>query len=394
MSLRFGVWLPPYHRVGLNPTQQLQDDLGLLVHLDQLGFEEAWIGEHHSGGSEIIGSPEVFIAAAAERTERIRLGTGVNSLPYHHPFILADRWVLLSHLTRGRAMFGAGPGSLTSDHWQMGIDVMESRRLMEVALEAVVALLEREEPVTMETEAFTLREARLQLAPYNNEFDLRVATSFSPSGPRAAGRFGLGMISVGATTPLGFEALKGTWGIAEERATEFGRTLDRSRWAVVAPLHLAETVEQARRDVEYGIGEWLYYFKRIAPLEISADPDDIPAILEEFTNTIGLAVIGTPDMAIEKIESLIEQTGGVGAFLIMGHDWANPDATYRSYELFARHVIPRFNGSLPRRLSNYDWVLETSDEARTSFIAAQQRARDEHDAERSAKAPTGSTSAE
>jgi limonene 1,2-monooxygenase len=381
--VKFGIFLPPYHRVGLNPTKQIQDDLALIEHIDRLGFDEAWIGEHHSGGSEIIGSPEVFIAAAAERTERIRLGTGVNSLPYHHPFILADRWVFLSHLTRGRAMFGAGPGSLTSDHWQMGIDVMESRKVMEVSLEAVVALLEGE-TVTMETETFTLRDARLQLAPYGNELDLRVAASFSPAGPRAAGRFGLGMISVGATTPQGFEALKGAWGIAEDRAREFGRTVSREKWGVVAPIHLSDTVEQARTDMEYGLGEWLYYFKRIAPLPLSSEPDDVPGIIEEFTNTIGLAVIGTPDMAIEKIRSLIDQTGGLGVFLIQANDWAPPEAARRSYELFADHVIPHFNGSLPARLGNYEWVLETSDRARTEFIAAQQKARDEHDAERSA----------
>src|SRR6478672_9675121 len=112
--LRFGAFVAPHHAVGQNPTLALQRDLELVEHLDRLDFDEVWIGEHHSSGSEIIGSPEVFIAAAAERTQRIRLGTGVNSLPYHHPFILADRWAFLSHLTRGRAMFGAGPGSLTS----------------------------------------------------------------------------------------------------------------------------------------------------------------------------------------------------------------------------------------------------------------------------------------
>jgi len=226
MPVKFGIFLAPHHRVGFSPTQQIHDDLDLIVHLDKLGFDEAWIGEHHSGGSEIIASPEVFIAAAAERTGRIRLGTGVNSLPYHHPFILADRWVLLSHLTRGRAMFGAGPGSLPTDSWQMGLDPMENRKVMEVSLEAIVALLEGKEPVTMETDTFTLRDARLQLLPFRDEFDLRVAAMVSPSGPRAAGRFGIGMISVAATVPQGFEALKGAWGIAEERAEEFGRTVD------------------------------------------------------------------------------------------------------------------------------------------------------------------------
>ncbi len=384
MSVKFGIFLAPHHRVGFSPTQQIHDDLDLIVHLDKLGFDEAWIGEHHSGGSEIIASPEVFIAAAAERTSRIRLGTGVNSLPYHHPFILADRWVLLSHLTRGRAMFGAGPGSLPTDSWQMGLDPLENRKVMEVSLEAIVALLEGKEPVTMETDTFTLRDARLQLLPFRDEFDLRVAAMVSPSGPRAAGRFGIGMISVAATVPQGFEALKGAWGIAEERAEEFGRTVDRANWGVVAPVHLADTVEQAHKDVEYGMGDWLHYFKKTVPLPIGAEADNIPDAIEELTKTTGLAVIGTPDMAIEKIESLLEQTGGLGTFLIQAHDWANPAATYRSFELFSQHVMPHFDGSLRPRLGNYRWLMDTAAEAKSAFSAAQDKAQREHDAEKSA----------
>ena len=103
------------HLVGTNPTLNLQRDLELIDHLDRLGYDEAWIGEHHSAGAETIASPEVMIAAAAQRTRHIKLGTGVMSLPYHHPLVLADRIVLLDHLTRGRMMFGVGPGQLTTD---------------------------------------------------------------------------------------------------------------------------------------------------------------------------------------------------------------------------------------------------------------------------------------
>src|SRR4029077_18305313 len=115
----------------VNPTLALHRDLELIEYLDQLGYHEAWIGEHHSAGSELIASPEVFIAAAAERTKHIKLGTGVNSLPYHHPLILADRIVMLDHLTEGRMMFGVGPGQLTSDASMLGIDPGEQRRMME-----------------------------------------------------------------------------------------------------------------------------------------------------------------------------------------------------------------------------------------------------------------------
>src|SRR5881394_3313784 len=154
--LRFGIFLAPFHRPGQNPTLALERDLQLIEHLDRLGYEEAWIGEHHSGGWELIASPEVFIAAAAERTKHIRLGTGVSSLPYHHPLLLTDRMVLLDHLTRGRIMMGAGPGALPSDAFMMGIPVAEQRDRMEEALEAILLLLQGDEPVTYKTEWFTL----------------------------------------------------------------------------------------------------------------------------------------------------------------------------------------------------------------------------------------------
>ena len=97
--MTFGIFLGPFHRVGENPTLAFHRDMELIEWLDELGYDEAWIGEHHSAGWEIISSPELFIAAAAERTRHIKLGTGVVSLPYHHPFMVANRMVQLDHMT-------------------------------------------------------------------------------------------------------------------------------------------------------------------------------------------------------------------------------------------------------------------------------------------------------
>src|SRR5215470_12144053 len=225
--LGFGIFLAPFHRVGDNPTWSLHRDLELIEFLDRLTYDEAWIGEHHSAGYEIIASPEVFIAAAAERTRHIRLGTGVSSLPYHHPLILADRMVLLDHLTMGRAMFGVGPGALPSDAFMMGIDPLRQREMMDEALEAILALLTSEEPITRETDWFTLRDARLQLRPFSRpHMEMAVAAQVSPAGPRAAGKYGASLLSLGATTVGGFDVLGQQWGIAEEMAAEHGRTLD------------------------------------------------------------------------------------------------------------------------------------------------------------------------
>lgn len=354
--LRFGVFLAPFHAAGQNPTLALHRDLDLLEHLDRLGYDEAWVGEHHSAGWELIASPEVFLAAAAGRTRRISLGTGVSSLPYHHPLLLADRMVLLDHLTRGRVKFGVGPGALPSDAFMLGIEPERQREMMEESLEAILALLTGDEPVTRTTDWFTLREARLQLRPYQQPcFEVAVAAQVSPAGPRAAGRFGAGLLSLGATTLAGFDVLGSHWQVAEERAAHFGRTMDRAGWRLVGPMHVAETEAQARADVAHGLSGWVRYFREVAALQLAPATDDAGELVDAM-NATGLAVIGTPEMAAAQIERLAAHTGGFGAYLLMAHEWAGPAATRRSYELIAEQVFPRFQGTTTRALASRDWA--------------------------------------
>jgi limonene 1,2-monooxygenase len=384
--LRFGIFLAPFHPAGQNPTLALERDLELIARLDQLGYDEAWIGEHHSAGFEIIASPEVFIAAAAERTKRIRLGTGVSSLPYHHPLILADRMVLLDHLTRGRAMFGVGPGALPSDARMMGIDPGRQREMMEEALEAIVALLTTDEPVSMRTDWFTLDGARLQLRPYSYPcFEIAVAAQISPAGPRAAGRFGASLLSLGATSAGGFDVLGAHWQTLEERAARFGKTVDRRRWRLVGPMHVRETEEQARADVEHGLADWVRYFQEVAALPIAPQTAD-HATLVDAINASGIAVIGTPEMARAQIRRLAEQSGGFGTYLFMAHEWADRAATLASYELFAREVMPEFQFSAERAVRSRDWAAANRGELIGSAIDAVGKAIAEHQAEKEREA--------
>ncbi|HWE69341.1 MAG TPA: LLM class flavin-dependent oxidoreductase [Acidimicrobiales bacterium] len=365
-DLNFGIFLAPFHPVGQNPTLALERDMQLIEHLDQLGFDEAWFGEHHSAGYEIIASPEVFIAAVAQRTRHIRLGTGVSSLPYHHPFMLADRLVLLDHLTRGRLMIGVGPGALPSDAYMMGIEVAKQRDMMEEALEAILLLLAGDGPVDYETDWFKLVGARLQMRPYQRPFpEVAVAAQISPAGPRAAGRFGCSLLSIGATSAGGFDALGLHWKVMEERAEEFGTTVDRSKWRLVGPIHLADTKEQAIADCEFGLAQWVDYFQRVAALPLAPDTTDHSSLVDAL-NASGFAVIGTPEDAIEQISRLREQSGGFGTFLAMGHEWADTDATRHSYELMSRYVVPQFQGSASSLTASRDWAAEN----RPTFIGA------------------------
>jgi limonene 1,2-monooxygenase len=364
--VQYGIFLAPFHPVGQNPTLALERDLDLIVHLDRLGYDEAWIGEHHSAGYEIIASPEVFIGVAAERTRRIRLGTGVSSLPYHHPLMLADRMVLLDHLTGGRVMLGVGPGALPSDAFMMGIEVARQRDMMEEALDAILQLLRSDEPVSYETDWFTLRDARLQLRPLQRpHFEVAVAAQVSPAGPRAAGRFGCGLLSIGATSVGGFDALGYHWDVVEERAAQFGQVADRSAWRLVAPMHIAETREQAVADVSFGLAEWIDYFQRVAALPLAPDTDN-HADLVDAMNASGFAVIGTPDDAVAQVRRLAEQSKGFGTFLLMAHEWADRPQTLRSYELFSRYVMPEVDGTAATLAASRDWAAEN----RPEFIGA------------------------
>ena len=224
-----------------------------------------WYGEHHSAGSEIISSPEIFIAAAAERAKRIRFGTGVISLAYHNPLWVADRLMLLDHLTHGRIIGGMGPGSLPSDSAMIGLTPTDTRELLETNLDIVVRLLAGE-TVTAKTPTHELIDARLQLAPYSDGgIPLAVAAVASPTGARLAGKHGIGLLSIGATLVVeGFDALAYHWGIVEERAAAFGTQVDRDNWTLVGPMHIAETEEQARADVRFGIEPWFRYFQKVA----------------------------------------------------------------------------------------------------------------------------------
>ncbi len=362
--LDFGIFLAPFHPVRENPTLSLRRDFELIEQLDRLGYDEAWIGEHHSAGYEIIASPEVFIAAAAERTRHIRLGTGVSSLPYHQPLILADRIMQLDHQTMGRVMFGVGPGALPSDAFMMAIPVERQREMMDEALAALVPLL-RGERVTMETDWFKLVDAHLQLRPYTRpHIEIADASQVSPSGARAAGKYGLSLLSIGATSTGGFNALGTNWDICEGRAAEFGQTVDRNRWRLVGPFHVAETREKARENVRFGLEQWLDYFRRVAALPLAPEGPIDDAV--DALNASGFAVIGDVDDAIAQIERLQQQSGGFGCLLQMAHEWADQEATLKSYELMARYVFPRFQDSTTLSTRSRDWAAEN----RPTFIGA------------------------
>ncbi len=371
-GLTFGIFLAPFHRLGENPTLAIGRDVELIEWLDHLGYDEAWIGEHHSAGWELIASPELIIAAAAERTKHIKLGSGVTSLPYHHPLLVAQRFVQLDHMTRGRAMLGCGPGALTSDAYMLGIEPSTQRPRMLQSMDAIMRLLACQEPVTMKTDWFELREARLHLAPYTDpHFEIAVASTITPFGMIAAGTHGVGVLSIGAGLPGGPEALAAQWKIAEDAAAKAGKTVSRKKWRVVVNAHIAEDDEQALREVAKGERiETVTYFEDTLgrPPGRSDDP------LREGV-AMGTTLVGSPDTVAKGIRRLLEYSkGGFGGILFRAHEWATREQIMRSYELFARYVMPQFQGALDTVTGSAAWARENRKQVFGGTVEAVKRA--------------------
>jgi len=380
--MKFGVFMAPFHRVGENPTLALERDLELLQWLDTLGFDEAYIGEHHSAGWETIASPELFMATAAERTRHIRLGTGVTSLPYHHPFMVANRMVQLDHLTRGRVILGCGPGALASDALMLGIKPERQRAMMEESLDAIMRLMTDTEPYSVKTDWFEMNEAVLQLRPYQDPIvPVAVASVESPAGVTLAGKHGASVLSLSVPRDtIRKTSLAELWSIAEETAAEHGKEMHREDWGVVMGMHLADSKEQAIKDIKEGAGNVVTeYFGRTLGNPVPDVPrDQIVDYMVEHNQWL----VGTPDDCIAGIERLQELTGGFGKFMMRVEDWAPRDRIHRSYELLARYVMPHFQGSLSGIQISNDWASERREALQANRYVGIKAATDRFDASR------------
>ena len=328
--------------------------------MDRLGFDEFWCGEHHSTGWEVIASPEIFLAAAAERSHRIKLGTGVVSLPYHHPFMVAQRLAQLDHQSGGRLIFGSGPGALPSDAHTLGVDPMLLRDRQDEAMGVIRRLFEGGERFSYECDWFQLNEAKLQLLPMQRNMEFAVASMVSPSGMTLAGKHGAGVLSIGSTTKAGLQALPLQWSFAEESAAKHDRSVDRSMWRVVMSWHIAETRDKARQEAKEGLfrHKTITRSARWPPAKARYSRRRTKPWTPTAFSEGSVAVIGTPRDLVDRIEKMIDVTGGFGVVIGFVHDWANRADTRNSWDLVARYVIPEVNGLLDNYRESNRFVIE------------------------------------
>jgi limonene 1,2-monooxygenase len=292
-------------------------------------------------------------------------------------------------MTRGRVMFGAGPGLLASDALMMGIEPEDTRRRMAEGIDVILRLF-RGDFVTEQTDWYTMRDAHTHLRPYTSPHpEVCVASAVTPSGGRMAGTYDLGMLCVAAGERAGFDALASNWQVACEIAAEHGRDMDRSRLRCVLQMHLADTREQAAENIRWGCEENIRYFNNNQPrFDVPEGADYVDWVMEHR-----LAVVGTPDDAIARIERLYAKQGEFGAVLLQINNWTDWPAIRRSLELYAQYVIPHFAHANENRMRSYEWVTKNQQELVQKRVDAAQQMIAQHEAERGAAAsPAGGAS--
>ena len=355
--MRYGYFMMPVHPPGSNPAETLEMDLAQVERLDALGFEEAWIGEHFTGEWENIPSPELFIAAALQRTRRIRLGTGVICVPNHNPFHLEDRIAQLDQMGRGRFLWGVGSGGFPGDFAVAGIDPKSGlqRQVTIDAVDTVLELWDNPQPGTYQRHSWTFtvpdENPRIAQHVYMKPFQqphppIAVAgVTESSETLRLAGERGWIPMSINLVAP---RVLVTHWQTIEAGATAAGRAAQRADWRIARNMHVADTDAQARSEaVEGPIGrDYRDYF--IPLLKMSRGVGGLkvdPAIRDEDLTPEYLCdnvwVVGSPETVARKLRDLYVQVGGFGSILPVAHDWPDPAVWDRSMTLLATEVMPR-----------------------------------------------------
>jgi limonene 1,2-monooxygenase len=334
IAMDFGLFLQPFHHPSEDPTAALERDLDLIVLLDELGYAEAWVGEHHSTGWENIASPEVVIAAAAERTEQIRFGTGVVQAGLHHPLVALDRMILLDHLTRGRVSFGIGiGGGIPSDLEVFGLTPETAGRRMQESLEVMLRLLAGEGPVSAESDWFELHDAVLQLRPYTKPHMPFAVASADPRNLELMGRLG-GKVLLGGIP----ERVEQVYEHLSRGAEEAGREASRDQIMLSYVVHVDENPEVARASFAGGAVREFYEFQ----VGVNGRPEPEGSREDWYRDYVDKHLIGSPEEVVERIASMQEVSGGFGGIIFMSREWAGIEASRRSWELFASQVAPKF----------------------------------------------------
>ena len=148
--MRLGYFTMPVHPMHRDWAQTLQEDRQAIILADQLGFYDAFMGEHLTDACENITNSMMFQASLIPETRQIKLATGTTNLSHMHPVLIAVQAAMFDHLAQGRFILGVSPGALTSDAEALGILDEDRNKMFADAIDVILAIWERDPPYDIE----------------------------------------------------------------------------------------------------------------------------------------------------------------------------------------------------------------------------------------------------
>ena len=357
-----GLFMMPLHNPGRNYTEVLAEDREMILLADKLGYQEVWVGEHHTASPEPIADALQFLASVVGETKSIKFATGVLNVPQHHPGRLAGNVAQFDHLAKGRFIMGVGPGGLATDFELFGALEGNRQEMMIDAVEIIHKIWASDPPYHIKGKYWSVDVARHcnpalgwgpMLKPYQQPFPpLAVsAMSVNSSTARLAGRQGWGIVSANFTT---IANARTHWTQYCNGAAEAGRIPNPADWRIARSILVTETDEEARDYLADPLSSYHWYYSYIRADMASFNmlnnlkPDltipDADVTVEKCLDWMVIA--GKPATVLDQLIAMSDETGPFGTLLTTQKDWDKPALHKNSLFLLADSVMPKFRQHL------------------------------------------------
>jgi hypothetical protein len=363
--MRLGYFTMPLHPLDRDLTQTLQEDRQTIIYADQLGFFDAFVGEHLTDKAENVTNSLLFLATLISETKNILLGSGTSNLSHSHPTLIASQAAMFDHLAKGRFILGISPGALSSDAEALGILDQDRNKLFAEAIDVILAIWEREPPynIDFENNRFKVSTQNTMVAeigrgilmkPYQSPRPEIVGTVVAP--------FSKGVIAMGQRDFHPMSAnfllahwLPSHWSHYQEGKANVGHVAHSHEWRVARTIFVSDDDATAKA---YGGADanspYRYYYrqmltkmmmsKRHVIFKKHESEDDSLVTLDRLLDE--LVIKGTVNEVVDQILALKEQAGDFGEIVYAGMDLVDPKLGRRSMELMAHEVMPRVNAAL------------------------------------------------
>jgi alkanesulfonate monooxygenase SsuD/methylene tetrahydromethanopterin reductase-like flavin-dependent oxidoreductase (luciferase family) len=351
---RLGMFVMPIHDPAKPLAQCFDEDLELAVRCEELGFDEFWVGEHHTSTLENIVMPEIFIAKAFGLTQTMRLGPAPVCLQYHHPVHVASRLAFLDHLSHGRLNICFGPGAIPTDMEVYGIDPAESAARIGESVDMILRIWTSDPPYQIPGRFWSVNLGK-HIDPEMGLGALHKPLQ-KPHPPIAVPSISRRSAGIDKAAARGFslfshhmipvQVLTEQWATYRNAAAASGRRTSPANWRVTRNVYVADTTEEARRLARTNsLGRCIQYILELtrrgpgwAMWKRDASQTDAECNLDYFLDEV--LIVGDPPEVCRQLRELRERIGQFGTLVLVAHDWDDRTRWLRSLELFAQEVVP------------------------------------------------------